>query len=90
MAAKIGPEVNSLPAGERQLARLFEATKNDLTELRTELTALRADVTAIRTKLIATLAKLDADAGVTDVNYESTQTPAALTSNDPAALELQS
>lgn len=34
------------------------------------------DITELRTQLIALLAKLDADAGVTDVNYASTLTPA--------------
>lgn len=37
------------------------------------------DITELRTQLIALLVKLDADAGVTDVNYASTLTPAALT-----------
>jgi hypothetical protein len=37
------------------------------------------DNTELRTQLIALLAKLDADAGVTDTDYESTLTPAALT-----------
>ena len=44
-------------------------------------TALRDaadDFTELRTQFIALLAKLDADAGVTDVDYESTLTPAAL------------
>ncbi|TAJ75045.1 MAG: hypothetical protein EPO42_14405 [Gallionellaceae bacterium] len=36
------------------------------------------DVTELRTQFIALLAKLDADGGVTDVNYASTLTPAAL------------
>ncbi len=45
-------------------------------------TALRDgidDITELRTKFIALLAKLDADAGVTDVNYAATLTPAAQT-----------
>lgn len=37
------------------------------------------DVTELRTQFIAALAKLDADVGVTDTDYESTLTPAALT-----------
>lgn len=44
--------------------------------------ALRAaidDNIELRTQLIALLAKLDADAGITDTDYESTLTPAALT-----------
>jgi len=36
------------------------------------------DLTELRTQLIATLAKLDADAGVTDTDYESSLTPVAL------------
>lgn len=36
------------------------------------------DVTAIRNALIGLLQKLDLDAGVTDTDYESSLTPAAL------------
>lgn len=36
------------------------------------------DATELRTQFIALLAKLDADAGVTDTDYESSLTPAAL------------
>ena len=36
------------------------------------------DVTEVHTQFIALLQKLDADAGVTDTDYESTLTPAAL------------
>lgn len=43
------------------------------------LKSLLDDVTELRTQLIALLAKLDLDAGITDVDYESTLTPAALT-----------
>lgn len=57
-------------------------------ELRTDYAALLADVTEIRTKLIATHTKLDADAGVTDVNYASTNNPAALTATAIAAAAL--
>ncbi len=35
------------------------------------------DLTEYRTQFIALLAKLDADAGVTDTDYESTLTPSA-------------
>lgn len=58
----------------------------DLTDLRTQLTALRVDVAEVRQKLIGTLGKLDLDAGVTDVDYAATQSPAALTAVAPAAL----
>jgi hypothetical protein len=37
------------------------------------------DLAELRTQFIALLVKLDADAGVTDVDYASTLTPAALT-----------
>lgn len=43
------------------------------------VTALRAELTDIRTKYGTLLAKLDADVGVTDVNYASTQALAAAT-----------
>lgn len=36
------------------------------------------DLAELRTQFVALLVKLDADAGVTDVNYASTLTPAAL------------
>ena len=36
------------------------------------------DFAALRTAFIALLAKLDADGGVSDTNYASTLTPAAL------------
>ena len=50
--------------------------------LRNEFKALRADVAEIRTHFIAVLAKMDADSGVGDTDYESGETPAALTSSD--------
>lgn len=50
--------------GAATARELFEAAVDDMTELRTQL--------------IAALAKLDADAGVTDTDYESSLTPAAL------------
>jgi len=37
------------------------------------------DVAELRTQFVALLAKLDADAGVSDVDYASTLTPAAQT-----------
>ena len=43
------------------------------------LKSLLDDVAEVRTQLIALLQKLDLDAGITDVNYESLLTPAALT-----------
>ncbi len=43
------------------------------------LKSLLDDVTELRTQLIALLQKLDGDAGITDVDYESVLTPAALT-----------
>ena len=49
----------------------------DAQQLILEMDALRAELDDIRTKFAATLAKLDADAGVTDVNYASTQALAA-------------
>ncbi len=51
----------------------------ELDALNEQLNAAIADVTELRTQLIATLAKLDADAGVTDTDYESGLTPAAQT-----------
>ena len=41
--------------------------------------SLLDDVTELHTQLIALLTKLDADAGITDVDYVSTTSPAALT-----------
>lgn len=49
--------------------------------LATALREICDDLTELRAQLIATLAKLDLDVGVTDVNYESTLTPAALTTS---------
>ena len=43
------------------------------------LKSLLDDVTELHTQLIALLAKLDGDVGITDVDYESVLTPAALT-----------
>lgn len=53
--------------------------KTDHQDQRDILEALVDDVTELRAKLIATLEKLDADAGVTDTNFASMLTPAALT-----------
>lgn len=44
--------------------------------LKDEFDDIRAELDDIRTKFVAVLAKLDDDAGVTDTNYESTQSPA--------------
>jgi len=51
---------------------------NDAQSLIIELDLLRAEITDIRTKFGTLLAKLDADAGVTDANYASTQALAAI------------
>lgn len=55
----------SKESGVATYKELYEAVVDDMTELRAQFVAL--------------CAKLDADAGVTDVDYESTLTPAALT-----------
>lgn len=47
-------------------------------ELATVLREVADDFAELRTQFIALLAKLDADAGVTDTDYESGLTPAAL------------
>ena len=47
--------------------------------LRTLLNAALADLTVLRTQFVALLVKMDDDAGITDADYESTLTPAALT-----------
>lgn len=46
-------------------------------DLATALRDIADDLTELRTQFVALLAKLDADAGVTDVDYASTLTPAA-------------
>lgn len=55
----------SKESGVSTVRELFEATVDDLTEFRTQF--------------IAALTKLDNDAGVTDTDYASTLSPAALT-----------
>lgn len=58
---------NTVPNGAQgkpTLAQALRDVADDLTELRTEFVAL--------------LAKLDSDGGITDTDYESTLTPAAL------------
>lgn len=47
-------------------------------DLATALRDAADDLAELRTRFIAVLAKLDADAGVTDTNYASLQTPNAL------------
>lgn len=47
-------------------------------DLATTLRDVADDLAELRTKFIAVLAKLDADAGVTDIDYESGSTPASL------------
>jgi hypothetical protein len=54
-----------------------------------QLNNVIADNVATRAKLATLLAKLDADAGVTDVNYASTQTPAAATATAVTDLALR-
>jgi len=72
MASKI--KVNSF-AGGSGLHPSGNGTPNVAGSLRDAVD----DVTELRTQFIALLAKLDADVGITDVNYESTLTPAAQT-----------
>lgn len=50
--------------------------------LREQFNALRADLVAVRAAIVATHAKLDADGGVTDTDYASSNDPAAVTSAD--------
>lgn len=45
-------------------------------EIRALLTQIRLDIATLRTSLLAVCTKLDADAGVTDTNYNSTTTTA--------------
>ena len=47
-------------------------------DLATTLREVVDDLAELRTQFIALLVKLDADVGVTDVDYASTLTPAAL------------
>lgn len=49
-----------------------------IAELETLLNEVVDDLTELRNRYIALLQKLDLDAGVSDVDYESTLTPAAL------------
>jgi hypothetical protein len=57
---------------------LVPGTAGGTPTLATTLRDVADDLTELRTQLIALLAKLDADAGVTDTDYESSLTPAAL------------
>lgn len=62
-------QMQSLPVGTSEPVRaLFEAILTDMAALRTSITGITA--------------KLDADTGVADTNYASTQNPAALTLAD--------
>lgn len=47
--------------------------------LEDEYDKVNADLVELRAQFIALLAKLDADAGITDTDYESSLTPAAIT-----------
>ena len=59
-------------------ANLAPASNQGVPTLAGALRDVADDFTEYRTQFIALLVKLDGDAGVTDVNYESTLTPAAL------------
>ena len=48
-------------------------------DLITQVNALVADLAALRTQYNAVMTKLDADAGVTDTNYNATRAMAAMT-----------
>ncbi len=64
-------------------AQVLNATdsisRRDAYQLRVELDALRTELNDIRTKYGTLLAKLDADSGVGDTNYASTQALATAT-----------
>lgn len=83
--AKLGDTLVDIIAAINQAAG--DATSG--TTVRQSLAALAVDVAAIRTKLISTLTKLDNDAGVTDTNYTSLGSPAALTYTAPSAAAIQ-
>lgn len=69
-----GPKIGNIGFGG---AGISEGNKGDSGSLKELLTAVRDELDDIRTKYAAVLAKLDADAGVTDTNYASTQALAA-------------
>lgn len=64
-------------ANTQALKSAISGSKAATTAVQTDLVA---DLTALRAAVVSLLAKLDADAGVTDTNYASTLTPAALRS----------
>lgn len=79
MGASIKQQVAAMPGhtvGDRAMRSLLTAVLSDLEELHTQVAALQADNAALA-------AKLDADAGVSDTDYE-----AGLTAEAPAALNL--
>ncbi len=57
----------------RQTVNSLGLSASDKHQLLLEFDKLRAELTDMRTKFGTLLAKLDADAGVTDTNYASTQ-----------------
>lgn len=58
-------------------AGLTPNRSSGIPDVATTLREIADDLTELRTQFIALLAKLDADAGITDTDYESTLTPAA-------------
>jgi regulator of replication initiation timing len=50
--ANIGQDTNAMPAGGKEVSRLFNAVHDDLTEIRAELNKLITDVTATRAEVV--------------------------------------
>ena len=68
------------------MADLKVTSCGSIANIRTQFNLLVDDVDAIRTSIEAITAKLDADAGVTDTDYNS-EDPAAKTSGDMVAYD---
>jgi len=79
MAAVLETDIKVNGMSQIDLVKYLQNVRDLVNELQTDHATLLADVTAIRTAVTGITAQLDADAGVTDTDYASSNDPAALT-----------
>lgn len=92
MSEHIDQRLGSFSAAQRRdLTKLFDAIRTDLTALRTQALAAHVDIDVLRASVVALTAKMDTDfADVTNAStdYAASVNPAAMTVGDPDALTL--
>lgn len=79
MATPLEADITINGLNQPDLVRLLQNLRDVVNELQTDHATLLADITAIRNAVVGITAQLDADIGVTDTDFASSNDPAAIT-----------